>query len=318
MGEFELIRRHFAELTPPAEDVALGIGDDAALLRVAPGHELVVTTDALVAGRHFPLATVPADIGWKALAVNLSDLAAMGAEARWFTLALTLPEADEAWVRAFAFGLRELALRHRVALVGGDTTRGPLAITVTAMGQVPAGQALRRDGARVGDLVCVTGTLGDAALALRRLDAAADSEAEGFLRGRLDRPTPRLDAGLALRGLAHAALDLSDGLAGDLRHIATASQAGAELEPARLPRSPAFSTLSAGMTEAQRFELQASGGDDYELCVCLPPERLAEAQARVAPLALTAVGRIVAEPGLRLRYPDGAVEPLLAGGYRHF
>ena len=318
MGEFELIRRHFAELTPAAPDVALGIGDDAALLRVAPGQELVVTTDTLVAGRHFPLATAPADIGWKALAVNLSDLAAMGAEARWFTLALTLPEPDEAWVAAFAAGVRELALLQRVALVGGDTTRGPLAITITAMGQVPAGQALRRDGARVDDLVCVTGTLGDAALALQRLDAKSDSSEERLLRARLDRPTPRLEAGLALRGLAHAALDLSDGLAGDLRHICVASGVGAELEPAVLPRSAAFVALGAGLTDLRRFALQAQGGDDYELCLCLPPERFAEAQARLAPLALTPVGRIVAEPGLRLRYPDGAVEPLQAGGYSHF
>lgn len=314
MGEFELIRRHFAGLTPPAGDVVLGIGDDAALLRLAPGQELVVTTDSLVAGRHFPLATAPADIGWKSLAVNLSDLAAMGAEARWFTLALTLPESDEAWVSGFATGLRELALIHRVALVGGDTTRGPLSITVTAMGQVPAGQALRRDGARAGDLVCVTGMLGDAALALRDLDAAGDRT----LRQRLDRPTPRMAAGLALRGLARAALDLSDGLTGDLRHICVASGVGAELDAAKLPRSAAFTATTDGMTESERFALQAQGGDDYELCVCLPPVRLAEAQARLVPLPLTVIGRITAERGLRLRYADGRTLPLTGSGYTHF
>lgn len=318
MGEFELIRRHFAGLTPPATDVALGIGDDAALLRVAPGHELVVTTDTLVAGRHFPLVTAPADIGWKALAVNLSDLAAMGSQARWFTLALTLPEPDESWVREFASGLRELSLKHGVALVGGDTTRGPLAIAVTAMGQVPVGQALRRDGARAGDAVCVTGTLGDAALALQRREVADDGGADRILRARLDRPSPRLEAGLALRGLAHAALDLSDGLAGDLGHICAASGVGAELEPALLPGSPSFEACSAALSEVQRFALQAQGGDDYELCVCLPPERLAEAQARLAPLPLTVVGRITAEPGLRLRYADGRTAPLTGSGYTHF
>ena len=318
MGEFELIRRHFAELTPPTDDVSLGIGDDAALLRVAPGHELVVTTDTLVAGRHFPLDTEPADIGWKALAVNLSDVAAMGATARWFTLALTLPEPDEAWVRGFAAGLRELALQCGAALVGGDTTRGPLAISITAMGQVPAGQALRRDGARAGDLVCVTGTLGDAALALQRREVVDDSDADRILRARLDRPRPRLEAGLALRGMVHAALDLSDGLAGDLGHICAASGVGAELEPARLPRSPSFTACAAGLTEAQQFALQAQGGDDYELCLCLPPGRLAEAQARLAPLPLTVVGRITAEPGLRLRYADGRTAPLTSGGYTHF
>ena len=319
MGEFELIRRYFAGLTPEAADVALGIGDDAALLRVPAGQELVVSTDTLVAGRHFPLATAPADIGWKALAVNLSDLAAMGATARWFTLALTLPEADEAWTAGFASGMRELALRHGVALVGGDTTRGPLSITITAMGLVPAGQGLRRDGARLGDLICVTGTLGDAALALRRLDiAAADGGYERELRARLDRPSPRLEAGLALRGLAHAALDLSDGLAGDLRHIGVTSGLGAELDPQALPRSTAFEALSADLTEAERFELQAQGGDDYELCVCLPAEQLAEARARLAPLRLSVVGRIVGEPGLWFRAAGGQRLALAAGGYRHF
>ncbi|MDP3856480.1 MAG: thiamine-phosphate kinase [Stagnimonas sp.] len=318
MGEFELIRRYFAGLTPEAADVALGIGDDAALLRVPAGHELVVSTDTLVAGRHFPLATAPADIGWKALAVNLSDLAAMGATARWFTLALTLPEADEAWTAGLASGMRELALRHRVALVGGDTTRGPLSITITAMGLVPAGQGLRRDGARAGDLVCVTGTLGDAALALRRLGRADQDPVEQALRLRLDRPTPRLDAGLALRGLASAALDLSDGLAGDLRHLCAASGVGAELDPAALPRSAAFEGLAAGLSAEECFALQAQGGDDYELCVCLPPESLAEARARLAPLALSEIGRITAEPGLRLRYPDGRTAVLAATGYSHF
>lgn len=318
MNEFELIHRHFASLTPSAADVALGIGDDAALLRVGPGQELVVTTDTLVAGRHFPHTSAPADIGWKALAVNLSDLAAMGATARWFTLALTLPEADEAWLAGFASGLSGLATRHGLALVGGDTTGGPLSITITAMGLVPAGQAIRRDGARVGDLVCVTGSLGDAALALRRLDAGADSPAEHALRARLDRPTPRLEAGLCLRGLATAALDLSDGLAGDLRHLCAASGVGADLDPLALPRSDAFRLLTVDIPDDLRFELQAQAGDDYELCLSLPPSHLAEACARLAPLPLTEIGRIVAEPGLRRRYPDGSVAALTATGYRHF
>lgn len=318
MGEFELIRRYFAGLTPESADVALGIGDDAALLRVPAGQELAVTTDTLVAGRHFPLSTTPADIGWKALAVNLSDLAAMGAEARWFTLALTLPEPDERWIAGFAEGLRALALLHRLALVGGDTTRGPLSITITAMGLVPAGQGLRRDGAGVGDLVCVTGTLGDAALALSQLDQAGSGVAAYALRARLDRPSPRLDAGLALRGLATAALDLSDGLAGDLRHILSASGVGAELDPAALPSSAEFAALTAGLSAAERFALQAQGGDDYELCVCMPRQHLAAARSRLAPLPLTEIGHITAGQGLRLRYPDGSTKPLLATGYSHF
>lgn len=307
MDEFALIRQHFSTLTAAREGVTLGIGDDAALLQMPAGQELVVSTDTLVAGRHFPLDTAPADIGWKSLAVNLSDLAAMGAEPRWFTLALTLPEADEAWLSGFAGGLRELADRQRVALVGGDTTRGPLSITVSALGLVPAGAALRRDGARPGDLVCVTGSLGDAALALRKTGTGLDQ--------RLNRPEPRVAAGLALRGLASAALDLSDGLAGDLGHILRASGVGAVLEASRLPMSPAF---QAHAPSAERLTLQAQGGDDYELCVCVPPQHLAEAQGRLAPLPLTPVGHITGGEGLQVLDAAGGRIPLEARGYRHF
>lgn len=320
MDEFGLIQRHFLGLTSAQAGVVMGIGDDAALLQVPAGQELAISTDTLVAGRHFPHQTAPEAVGWKALAVNLSDLAAMGAEPRWFTLALSLPEADEAWLSGFAAGLKALAEPHRVALVGGDTTRGPLAITITALGLVPAGQAIRRCGARAGDLVCVTGTLGDAALALRRLGLAPQGAADAALRERLDRPTPRLAAGLALRGLASAALDLSDGLVGDLRHLCAAGGLGAELDAEALPQSEPFAELGSGLSGEQRFELQAQGGDDYELCVCLPPARLAEAQARLAALnlPLSVVGRMQAEEGLRLRYPDGQSTPITATGYRHF
>lgn len=320
MDEFGLIQRHFQDLTSARAGVVLGIGDDAALLQVPAGQELVVSTDTLVAGRHFPHQTAPEAVGWKALAVNLSDLAAMGAEPRWFTLALSLPEAEETWLSGFAEGLRALAEQAGVALVGGDTTRGPLAITITVLGLVPAGQAIRRSGARIGDLVCVTGTLGDAALALQRLDAAAHNDADLVLRQRLDRPTPRLAAGLALRGLAHAALDLSDGLAGDLRHLCAASGLGAELDAEALPQSAAFAQASRELSREQRFQLQAQGGDDYELCCCLPPARLAEAQARLAALQLplTVVGHMQAEEGLRLRYAEAQSIPITATGYRHF
>ena len=320
MDEFALIRRYFADWSSAPSDVVLGIGDDAALLSVPGGHELVVTTDTLVAGRHFPLTTAPQDIGWKALAVNLSDLAAMGAQPRWFTLALTLPEPDESWLVAFASGLRALADQHAVVLVGGDTTRGPLSITITAMGVVPAGQAIRRSGAQVGDLICVTGTLGDAALALHQLDRSMASEADRFLRAGMDRPTARIEAGLGLRGLASAALDLSDGLAGDLRHLCTASGVGAEIDPQALPPSTAFQQATASMSDAERFALQAQGGDDYELCFCLPAEKLGEAQQRLSTLnlPLTVIGCITAEPGLRLRYADGHITPLTTTGYSHF
>lgn len=313
MDEFTLIRRHFATLSPPREDVSLGIGDDAALLAIPPGEELVVTSDMLIAGRHFPAETAPADIGWKALAVNLSDLAAMGAQARWFTLALSLPEVDEQWLVEFTRGLRELAQATGVALVGGDTTRGPLTLTITALGTVPAGRALRRSGARPGDAIFVSGTLGDAALALRHWQggSAVRTAREKQLRQRLDRPTPRLALGLALRGIASAAIDLSDGLAGDLGHILAASGVGASLDAQALPMSDAFADL---VPDALRDELQLTGGDDYELCVCVPPQHI-EAAGR---LALTRIGRIEAEPGLRLVDAEGRSQAFTSTGYRHF
>lgn len=326
MDEFALIHRYFEALTPAAPDVVLGIGDDCALLRPAPGEDLALTCDTLVAGRHFPRRTAPADIGWKALAVNLSDLAAMAATPRWFTLALTLPEDDEAWLAGFAEGLRAMALQGGIALVGGDTTRGPLSITITAIGSLPRGAALRRSGARPGDLVCVTGTLGDAALGLARTGFPSAAEAgerqpcaqtqhdEAWLRARLDRPMPRIAAGLALRGLATAAIDLSDGLAGDLAHILHASGVGADVEAERLPMSEAFARQHE---PRERLRLQAGGGDDYELCVTVPPARLAEAQAALA-LPLTAVGRITAEPGLRWHDAQGRAIDTAVTGYRHF
>jgi thiamine-monophosphate kinase len=314
MDEFALIRRYFSPLTKPATDVALGIGDDCALLQLPANEVLAVSTDTLVSGRHFPVETAPYDIGWKALAVNLSDLAAMGAQARWFTLALTLPNADESWIAEFARGLADLASQSNVALVGGDTTRGPLSITITAMGSVPVDAALKRGGAKVDDVVCVTGTLGDAALALRALN---DPDLSTDLRERLDRPTPRLAAGLALRDIAHAAIDLSDGLAGDLAHVLQASNVGAEIYNARLPSSLEFKKR---VTPDESLTLQVQGGDDYELCVCLAPEKFDEAAARLAvlDLPLTLIGRITVETGLRFLDANGATIALAPNGYRHF
>ena len=315
MDEFSLIRRHFAGLTAAQHDVVLGIGDDCALLQVPAGEQLVVTTDTLVAGRHFPLQTAPYDIAWKALAVNLSDLAAMAATPRWFTLALTLPSVDADWLAGFASGLKALADAHQVALVGGDTTRGPLSLTLTAMGSLPPGAASRRDGARVGDVVAVTGTLGDAALALQRLEQDETDADEAWLRARLNRPTPRLVAARALGEFSTAAVDVSDGLAADLGHILDASGCGARLHAAQLPRSPAFDRLAG----AGALSLQLHGGDDYELCVCIPPQRFAEAQARCEAVGtvLTAIGSIVEGSGLML--VDGATEcELPQRGYNHF
>jgi len=312
VDEFQLIRHYFVGLTAGSEGVVLGIGDDAALLAVPMGHELVVTTDTLVSGRHFPTQTRPFEIGWKALAVNLSDLAAMGATPRWFTLALTLPSPDADWLAGFSEGLKALADLHGVALVGGDTTRGPLSITITAMGLLPTARAMRRDGAVQGDLVCVTGTLGDAALALRQL---SDPSADPSLRRRLDRPTPRVEAGRILAEWGSAAIDLSDGLAGDLHHILIASQLGAELRAEDLPQSPAFASAAA----ADALALQLHGGDDYELCVCLPPQHFAAAQRGLSAIGvtLTRIGVMTAAPGLRLS-ENAVMRELLPRGYQHF
>jgi len=316
MDEFSLIRRYFSDIGGDS-GVVLGVGDDAALLRPEAGCELAVTTDTLIAGRHFPLQTAAVDIGWKALAVNLSDLAAMGASPRWCTLALSLPEVDADWLRDFAAGFAELAQIHGVALVGGDTTRGPLSLSVTAMGEVPAGRAIRRDTARVGDCICVTGTLGDAALALHRIKAAAAmpvSEADLALRARLDRPQPRVAEGLALRGIASAAIDLSDGLIGDLGHILERSQVGAEIRVEALPSSAAFARLAA---PEERANWQLAGGDDYELCLCVPAERLGAAREAVAS-PITVIGRIVDGHDLRVLGPDGATMSPSRSAYRHF
>lgn len=312
MDEFQLIRHYFTCLTAGTEGVLLGIGDDAALLAVPTGHELVVTTDTLVAGRHFPEQTRPFDIGWKALAVNFSDLAAMGATPRWFTLALTLPEQSADWLADFSEGLKALADAHGVALVGGDTTRGPLSITITAMGLVRARAAMRRDAAAEGDLICVTGTLGDAALALRQL---GDEKADHTLRRRLDRPTPRVEAGQWLIEWSAAAIDVSDGLAADLNHLLVASQLGAELRAEKLPQSPAFKRAAP----ADALALQLHGGDDYELCLCLRNEDFPAAQAKLAALGvpLSRIGVITAEPGLRLRQ-GSVVQAIAPRGYQHF
>ena len=318
MDEFELIRRYFGQLTPPRDDVALGIGDDAALLKPPRGHEVVVTTDTLVAGRHFPDDTDPQAIGWKALAVNLSDLAARGAEPRWFTLALTLRMADPDWLAGFAAGLGALAREAGVALVGGDTTQGAVSITITAMGTVPAGKAVRRSRAKVGDAICVTGTLGDAALALRLGQAESRGEAHSAelekLRARLNRPVPRVAVGKALRGLAHAAIDLSDGLAGDLSHILEASSVGAEVRANKLPMSAAFKALSE---PDARLDLQVSGGDDYELCVCLPPSQV-ETLRKKLDVPLTEIGRIIKGKDLSVLDARGKKIPIQPYGYRHF
>lgn len=294
-------------------DVVLGIGDDAAILSVPTDRQLVVAMDTLNAGVHFPGETLPADIGWKALAVNLSDLAAMGARPAWCTLSLSLPASDSRWLEGFLDGFLALAARHGVALVGGDTTRGPLSVCVTAHGLVEPGRSLRRDGARVGDDVWVTGTLGDAAGALAQWRAGGDRDPA--LRERLDRPLPRVEAGLALAGLANAAIDVSDGLLADLGHVCSASRVGAEIAVGMLPPSPA---LVAAFDQGQRRALQCSGGDDYELCFTAARERRDDIAASGGGVAMTRIGRIVA--GEAVSVVDEAGKPWISPrrGFDHF
>ena len=311
-GEFDLIARIRARVATRA-DVVLGIGDDAALLAPPPGRQLVVTADTLNDGVHFPRGTSPADVGWKALAVNLSDLASMGAEPAWCTLSLSLPQSDPAWIEGFLDGFLDLAGQLGIALVGGDTTRGPLSIAVTAMGLVEPGRALRRDGARVGDEVWVTGTLGDAAGGL----ALLDREPVPALRARLDRPTPRVAAGRALAGIATACVDVSDGLLADLGHVCVRSHVAARIDVDALPASAALMEV---IGEADRIALQASGGDDYELCFTAPADAGADIGAVSAQLGLriTRIGRIVAGEGV---HPvDAKSQPWSSPqrGYDHF
>ncbi|MGE4238227.1 thiamine-phosphate kinase [Hydrogenophaga sp.] len=327
MGEFELIRRYFQRPQSPAGAVVLGIGDDCALLEPSPGHQLAISSDMLVEGRHFFANVAPEALGHKALAVNLSDLAAMGARPLGFTLALALPQADDAWLAAFAQGLFALADAHACPLVGGDTTRGPLNLCVTVFGEVQPGRALRRDAAQAGDDLYVSGRTGEARLALELMRgtdwavAACGKEAltrQAGLRERLERPAPRNALGMALAAVdgAHATIDVSDGLAGDLDHILQASGMGAEIELAALPVAPALRDLP----EAQRLEYLLAGGDDYELLFTAAPAAQAavQAAAQASQTPVTRIGRIKERPGLRLLDASGQTVSLTARSFDHF
>ncbi|MGE5624076.1 MAG: thiamine-phosphate kinase [Bacillota bacterium] len=277
MDEFALIRRFFTRQDVKRDDVALGVGDDAALLRVPPGQELAVTTDSLVAGVHFPENLDPEAIGHRALAANLSDLAAMGAAPAWVLLALTLPKADEKWLEGFSRGFFGLAKQHQVALVGGNIARGPLNVTITAEGFVPEGQALTRAGARVGDLIYVTGNPGEAAAGLKLLQAGKNEPNNPCVR-RFTHPEPRIAAGLALRGLASACIDVSDGLLADLGHLLEVHGHGAKIALERLPLSPQLLKLY-GKDDA--WKLALTGGDDYELCFTVHANQAVAAEAKL-------------------------------------
>ena len=305
MDEFELIRRYF-DRGHNAAGVAVGIGDDGAVLTPDPERQQVQVTDTLVAGVHFPENTDPADIAYRAVAVNLSDIAAMGAEPRWMTLALTLNEADPNWVKSFADGLFRAADAYGVTLVGGDTTQGPIVtVTVTVTGEIETGAALLRSGARAGDGIFVTGTLGDAAAGLAMLQAG---QADEFLVSRFLRPTPRIETGRALVTNASAAIDISDGLLGDLKKLLAASGVGGEIEFADLPLSNA---LSENFEAHERLHFALTGGDDYELCFT------AEASAVVSVTGITRIGTVEATTGLVCRHNGNIVE-FDDSGYRHF
>ena len=315
-SEFDLIRRFFTRPTPQA---VLGGGDDAALIQVTAGMELAVSTDMLVVGRHFFPDADPFQLGYKALAVNLSDMAAMGARPHWATLSLCLPEAEERWLSAFSQGFFSIAHEYGVDLVGGDTTRGPLVISVQIMGEVPVGQALRRDGAKPGDEVWVSGHLGDAALALAHLQhriVLMPHEAALCLPA-LHMPTPQIELGQRLRQVANSAIDISDGLLADLGHILERSNVAAEIEFTRLPASETLRKY-LHMNEARQCLL--AGGDDYELCFTAFAEHHEEVLsiARQLKLALTCIGKIIAGKGLTLLDSRGKSIAYAATGFVHF
>ena len=316
VSEFDLIRRHF---TRPTHHTDLGVGDDGALFRLRPGMQLVVSTDMLVEGTHFLPGTPAEDLGWKTLAVNLSDLAAMGAEPRWAVLAVALPDADTAWISAFAAGFFACAEAHDVDVIGGDTTRGPRNLCPTVFGEVPTGQAITRGGARPGDDLWITGAPGRAALGLAAQQGRCELRAahQESCIGALQRPVPRVAAGLGLRGLARAMLDVSDGLLGDLGHLLRASGTGAVLDATALPEAEL--QAACGAPELARQTL-LHGGDDYELLFAAPVE------ARPAILALSArlslpmhrIGTFTARTGIELVEVDGSRMPLTPRGFDHF
>jgi thiamine-monophosphate kinase len=325
LGEFALIERYFRQ---PAEamrrlrgDVPLGIGDDAALLVPPAGQQLAAALDTLVEGRHFPAGSPPDSIGHRALAVNLSDLAAMGADPAWFLIALTMPAVDEDFLEGFARGVHRLAADHRIALVGGDTTAGPLAVSVQVLGFVPPGEALRRAGGAPGDLLYVSGSPGDAAAGLqiaigKGMAAGRDDSGQQWLLDQFHFPVPRIALGRSLRGLASACIDVSDGLGADAGRLAAASSCGAVIELERLPLSAPLLAF-CGAAGARRLAI--TGGDDYELCFAVAPSRIHELPARAASAEcqLTCIGRLVEGTGVQV-VEHGRPVPFDTTGYEHF
>lgn len=311
MSEFDLIRRHWQSCAPTRRDVILGVGDDCALLQPRSGYQIATSVDTLISGVHFPHETSAHAIGHKSLAVNLSDLAAMGAEPAWATLAISMPEVDEHWVAEFTRGFAALAHTHNVALIGGDTTRGALSITVQVMGYVAPGKALCRQSARVGDVVCVSGVLGHAAYGLACLmSGTSDEQTLPFVR-QLNYPQPRLDVSAQVKPYAHACIDVSDGLVSDLGHICHASGVGMRLEQSALP----IRDLLAHNTLEQSLRYALQGGDDYQLAFTAPQSALSSL-ASCADISI--VGEVVEDQGITLIDDTGQSHPISVAGFDHF
>lgn len=315
LSEFDVIQKYFSNLTAGRADVKLGIGDDCALLQPTADQLLAVSTDTLVEGRHFLPGADPYSLGHKSLAVNLSDLAAMGAEPLWVSLALTLPSVDENWLGAFSKGFSNLARQFSLQLIGGDLTQGPLTISISIHGQVSEQQVLKRSGASENELVCVTGTLGDAAFALELLQKGIKPVEEQQIA--LDRPQPRLQTAQKLRGQASAAIDISDGLLADLGHICESSSVGAEIYLDQLPLSEA---VREAVLPDHRWELPLSGGDDYELCFTLPESHqdLIDSWNRNNECLITIIGKTRSHKGIQCLLPDGSLWTPKTKGFEHF
>ncbi len=307
LNEFEAIAQYFARLTPGGTGVNLGVGDDCALLQATPGHQLAISIDTLVAGRHFPESAKPYDIATRAFTVSLSDLAAMGAQPRWFTLALTLPEMNTQWLKAFSRGLADMADLYQCALVGGDTTKGPLTITLQVHGELPNGLALKRSGAKVGDAIYLSGPVGDGACALAAImgDLSCSREQNHYLHQRFYAPEPQIALGRQILTQAHSAIDISDGLLADLNHIAKASGVGMQLQLNELPLS---STLKALASQEQALQWALRGGDDYQLAFT-GPGNLGVGYC---------IGRVVDGAGVECFRGDECVELGSSLGYQHF
>ena len=317
LSEFELIRKYFSKSTSRSSGIIRGIGDDAAVVSVPHGMELVISMDTLIPGVHFPATCLPQDIGYKALAVNLSDMAAMGAEPRWITMALTMPENDETWLGKFMDGFDELAQQFGLDLIGGDLTRGPLSITIQVHGLNVTGKSIYRNGAQAGDLIFVSGTLGDAGIALRLLEnnTLVENKQHEYLMKRLNRPVPRINLGLALRGIASSAIDISDGILADLEHILVASQKGATVRVDRLP----LSTELKDYHTDNILDIALTSGDDYELCFTVAPEH----RTRIDMMSGTGcqlkyIGNVVDEPGIRWIQADNKPYSPAGRAYVHF